>query len=131
MIENSLPTLIFFHVDVVKYLNLVSKFLLSCDHKGDYMADVPVPKKLIFVPDEKVVKELSECKLERNSQNWFTYCKSSCENFKINSFEEFYEPELEKFENYTEFIKDQINHHEAEAAVHGANSHRILSLNKK
>lgn len=67
MIENTLPTLIFFHVDVVKYLNLVSKFLLSCDHKGDYMADVPIPKKLIFVPDEEIVKSLKECKLERNT----------------------------------------------------------------
>ena len=67
MVENTLPTLVFFHVDIVKYINLVSKFLLSCDHKGDYMADVPIPEKLIFVPDQNIVKQLKDCKSERNS----------------------------------------------------------------
>lgn len=67
LVENTLPSLIFFHVDIVKYLNLVSKFLLSCDHKGDYMADVPIPAELLFLPDEKIEQNLKDCKLERNT----------------------------------------------------------------
>lgn len=31
VVENSLSNLLFFHIDIVKYSNLVSKFLLSCD----------------------------------------------------------------------------------------------------
>lgn len=96
----------FFHVDVHKYLNLISKFLLSCDHKGDYLADVPIPKKLIFIPDENIEKSLNECRDERNTQNWFVYCKSSCEKFKINTFELFFEPDTEKFDSFYEFIRE-------------------------
>lgn len=39
IIEHSLPTLMFFHVHLHKYANLVSKFMLSCDIKGDYSYD--------------------------------------------------------------------------------------------
>ena len=51
IIENSLPTLKFFAVDINKYANLISKYLLSCDHKGDYLADVSIPMDYLFLAD--------------------------------------------------------------------------------
>lgn len=127
MVENTLPSLIFFHLDVHKYLNLVSKFLLSCDHKGDYMADVPIPRKLIFIPDETYAKNLNQCKDERNSQNWFTYCKTTCEMFKITTFEEFFEPYLDKYSAFYEFIKEQIQFISNEEAKYSVHNQRLLS----
>lgn len=44
IVEHTLPNLMFFHIHINKYLNLISKFLLSCDFKGDYQVDVPIPK---------------------------------------------------------------------------------------
>ncbi len=67
VVENTLPVLLFFHSNIVKYSNLVSKFLVSCDHKGDYMADVKIPKEYLFIIDEKIEKDLRGCTVERNS----------------------------------------------------------------
>lgn len=51
IVENSLANLVLYHVHYNKYANLISKFLSSCDYKGDYQADVAVDKKYIFVGD--------------------------------------------------------------------------------
>lgn len=108
IVENTLPSMMFFHVDIHKYLNFVSRFLLSCDHKGDYMQDVPIPRKLIFIPDEVHAKNLKQCRDERNSQNWFTYCKATCEMFRITTFEEFFDPFIDQFSAFHLFIREQI-----------------------
>lgn len=71
LIEGSLNSLLFFHIDIVKFANLVSKFLLSCDKKGDYEADIPIPDQVIFVEMERDVQILSKCREERNNMNWF------------------------------------------------------------
>lgn len=52
IVENSLNSLLFFHIDLVKYANLISKFLLSCDSKGNFEADIPIPEDIVFVYDE-------------------------------------------------------------------------------
>lgn len=96
----------FFHVDAHKYLNLISKFLLSCNHLGDYMADVPIPKTLIFIPNGKIERNLRQCRDERNTPKWFVYCKSSCEMFKINTIEPFFEPDLSKYDAFYKFLRD-------------------------
>lgn len=54
IVEDSLSNLLFFHVDIVKYANLVSKFLLSCDNKGNFEADLEIPSDAIFVYDDMV-----------------------------------------------------------------------------
>lgn len=109
----------------------MSKFLLSCDFKGDYMADVPVPRKLIFIPDEIIQKDLIQCKNERNTQNWFTYCKPSCEKFKVSTFEEFFEPDLDKFEAFYQFIRESIQQISNEEAKYSVHNSRLLSDIKK
>ena len=58
IIENTLTSLLFFHVHINKYANLVSKFLLSCDKKGDYQPNVKIPLDVIFLGDEIVEKNL-------------------------------------------------------------------------
>ena len=58
MIEHNLSLLLFFHVNFSKFANLISKFLLSCDFKGDYSADIPIPRELIFLEDEEIIKPL-------------------------------------------------------------------------
>lgn len=56
IVEDSLSNLLFFHVDIIKYANLVSKFLLSCDSKGNFEADNQIPEEAIFVYDEVYTK---------------------------------------------------------------------------
>lgn len=108
IVEHSLPTLLFFHVHINKYANLVSKFLLSCDIKGNFSYDMKIPKDVIFVDDDLVKKNLVDCRTERNTHNWFVYCKNVCTNFKINTFDSYFEGNLDKIEKYAEFIQHQL-----------------------
>lgn len=108
IVEHTLPVVIFWHADVVKYFNLVSKFLLSCDYKGDYKADALIPKNMIFVEDELVEKQLGECRDFRNKKSWFAYCGDLCQAFSISKFSSFFEPNRDQIKEFTEFIKTNL-----------------------
>merc|ERR1711976_72692 len=113
IIENTLASLLFLHVHLNKYANLVSKFLLSCDYKGDYQIDVSIPKKYLFISDELNEKNLIGCRNERNNKSWFVYCRPICEKFKFATYSDFFEPEIKKIKLYTEFLHNktaEINH---------------------
>jgi hypothetical protein len=107
IIERTLNYLLFFHIDIGKFANLVSKFLVSCDKKGEYEADVPIPPQFVFIQDEETVLNLSNCRRERNHSSWFINCQKVCEKFEISSFSDFFEPELKKLNNYVQFMKSQ------------------------
>lgn len=108
IVEFTLPVVIFWYEDVVKYFNLISKFLLSCDYKGDYKADVLIPKNMIFVEDDLVAKHLGECRDFRNKKSWFAYCSDLCQAFSISKFSSFYEPHKDQINDYAEFIKTTL-----------------------
>lgn len=81
IITTSLASLLFFYEDIVKYTNLVSKYLLSCDKNGEFEADIPIPEKVIFVKDDLVSHSLEDCRKNRNSPSWIVHCSSICEKF--------------------------------------------------
>ena len=108
IVENSLTNLLFWHIHLHKYSNLVSKFLLSCDLKGNFQPDVKIPEEILFIEDEHVGKSLRDCRSERNTQHWFTYCRNVCRQFKINEFNDYFEPDLDKIEDFSDFIKKQV-----------------------
>ena len=81
IVTSTLSTLLFFHIHLVKYTNLISKFLLSCDKKGDYEPNIQIPIDLIFAVSDEDKKHLLECRNEVNTLNWFIYCEKICEKF--------------------------------------------------
>lgn len=108
IVENTLPVAVFWHEDVVRYLNLVSKFLLSCDYKGDYLANVFIPKEHIFAEDEVVAKHLANCRDYRNKKSWFAYCEDLCHEFHVARYAPFFEPHREQIVEYTKFLKTKL-----------------------
>ena len=108
IVQNTLPVAIFWHEDVVRYLNLVSKFLLSCDYKGDYQANVFIPKEHIFAEDEVIAKHLSNCRDYRNKKTWFAYCEDLCHEFHVARYSPFFEPHREQIVEYTAFLKKTL-----------------------
>jgi hypothetical protein len=48
IVEHSLESLILFHVDIVKLLNLVTRLLVSCDFRGEFNVDAQFPKEHTF-----------------------------------------------------------------------------------
>lgn len=107
MVTSTLNTLLFFYHDLVKYNNLVSKFLLSCDKNGEFEADIMIPTDVVFVYDDIVSKNLSDCRKNRNQASWVIHCNAICEQFKWNKFASYYEPELQRYKAYIKFLQAQ------------------------
>ncbi len=137
IIENSLGPLLVFHIDMMKYLNLVTKFVTSCDSKGEYNLDAEFPKNFTFFEIAENREMLEACRLNRNKRDWFSYCKDVCMNFQIYSFSAFFEPNVEEINGYNDFLKNQLqimsNHQLAQAllapknAAPGIGKSRVLS----
>ena len=53
-----MPTLLYFHVHLVKLGNLVTEFLNGCDAKGIYNIAASPPASVVFKYDIKKVSEL-------------------------------------------------------------------------
>lgn len=109
MIENSLGPLLVFHVDMAKYLNLVTKFVTSCDTRGEYNLEASFPKNLTFFEIQETKDMLENCRVNRNKKDWFSYCKDICMNFEVYSFSSFFEPNVKQIENYNTFLQESLN----------------------
>lgn len=108
MVDQTLPVLLLFHVQIVKYLNLVAKFLVSCSYTGDYRVGQEAPPGLLFTVDRAVQRQLYACRDNRNSVEWLRVCSPICSNFKISEFSTFFEPNVDRIANFTTFINNQL-----------------------
>lgn len=142
MVENTLSSLLFFHVDIVKYANMVSKFMVSCDFKGDYETEAMIPKKLIFFQHEEDVHKLNDCRDNRNKKEWMAYCAPVCQHFSMVNIDLFFEPNIEKIEVYSPWLEQEIHEKKIEHMKHPMfadsknkkkkpSKRRILSTEKK
>lgn len=82
---------------------MVSKFLLSCDNKGEFEADIPIPENVIFVRNELIGHALEDCRKNRNSPSWIVHCAPICEKFQWTKFAEYFTPELKRIQAFNEF----------------------------
>lgn len=117
-VEETLMPMLFFHVDIVKYVNMVSKFFVSCDFKGDYDVDALIPKKHIFFTFQEDVNKLTDCRNNVNKKEWMAYCSSFCQHFSMVNLDLFYEPNIEKIEDYILWIEEQIHEKKTEHHKH-------------
>jgi len=108
LVSHSLPVLLLFHVEIQKYLKLVAKFLISCNHAGRYHVGRRIPKFLQFDVDERMEESLNDCKRDRNHRNWFTACKPVCQNFKLTEFTAAFQPNLDVMLKHTKFIHRKL-----------------------
>lgn len=107
-IYNSLHPLLYIHVYFMKYLNLASRFLSSCDAQGNFKETI-IPGIYRFATDPKTRKILKNCTLNVNEKgSWFAGCRKICEKFKFAEFSEFFEPNLNKFMEFNVFIQDNL-----------------------
>jgi hypothetical protein len=109
MIEAGLPFLLFFHNDVVKFVNLISKYLVSCDFKGDYDTEALIPKKMIFFQDELTSHKLDDCRRYRNTKEWMAYCSPICEHFNMARIDDFFLPNIHQIESYNTWMRQMVD----------------------
>jgi len=113
IIQNTLHTLLLFHIDIVKHANLVTKFTVSCDFTGAYNLDAIVPSNFTFTVTNDILQDLQSCRDNRNKREWFSYCKDVCMNFKMNSFSDYFQPNLELISAYVYFLDTQLGQNSA------------------
>ena len=118
LLENGLPYLLFFHVDVVKFVNLISKFMTSCDYKGDYDTESLIPKKRIFFIDKEDHLQLDDCRKNRNKREWMAYCSPICEKFNIAMLSPYFEPNIDQIKSYNVWLKKMIDFKKIEHKHH-------------
>lgn len=108
IVESSLGPMLVFHVDMMKYLNLVSKFVTSCDTRGEYNLEAEFPKNLTFFEVSETKDMLESCRENRNKRDWFAYCKDVCMNFEVYSFATFFEPNIAQITEYNGFLQEAL-----------------------
>lgn len=104
IVESNLHTLLLFHVDIVKHVNLVTKLVSSCDFTGTYNLDAIFPSNFAFSVVNDNMQNLQACRDNRNKREWFSYCKDICTNFNIDSFSEYFQPNLKLIAGYTTYL---------------------------
>ena len=108
IVENTLHTLLLFHVDIVKHANLVTKFVASCDFTGTYNLDAIPPSNYTFSVVNDNMQNLQACRDNRNKREWFSYCKDICTNFNLVTFAEYFQPNLKLIASYTNYLSTQL-----------------------
>lgn len=118
LLEAGLAYLLFFHVDIVKFVNLVTKFVVSCDYKGDYDTESLIPKKMIFFEDQEDKAKLEDCRKYRNKKGWMGYCSHVCEQFNIAMVNPYFFPHLDKVVVYVPWLKKKLDYKKVEHKHH-------------
>jgi len=101
----SLNVLLYFHVHMMKYLNLLLKFTTFCDANGYFTAKAISSDDLFYVIGEDK-RMLETCRDFRNSPSWFDKCVPICEKFRINSYDFLFEPHLKKYKTFAKVLSD-------------------------
>jgi hypothetical protein len=107
-VEYTLPVIAMFHVDIIKLLNLITRFLTSCDYMGEFDINAKFPNEYMMVEIEENNMIIGDCIKNRNKKAWFNYCKDICEKFNIASFSKFYEPNLEDLIKFNVFANSKL-----------------------
>jgi len=121
IIEETLQSLLMFHVDIIKPLNLITKFVTSCDMKGEYNLESSFPKELVFAESKETTFSLESCRDHRNKREWFSYCKDVCMNFRMVKFSKYFEPNIDEIPAYIAFLKKKNTEMTVEKTIHAMN----------
>lgn len=119
LLKNTFPVLMYFHFDYIQYVNLISKFMTSCDYRGKFFK-TPVPPQYIFKISHQDVKLLNTCKKYRNNKElWFRNCEKICNKFSPTKMNKYFIPHMRQISKYNKFLKRQIKFLEKEEQMKG------------
>ena len=113
IMAGSLHVLLYFHIYFIKYANIVTKFLNSCDYEGNFK-DKEAHPKYIFTAKGDHHRMLNKCNKERNNVDWFESCEKVCKKFDLMKYDKFFAPKLKKYSQYTEYIKKNLDEKDAD-----------------
>lgn len=108
IVENSLIPVLYMNVHFKYVLETVTRFVSSCDFKGAYERDVKINLKHTFPIDEKIEKNLLECRNNRNKPDWFVECEPLCKEVRLDEFSTLLVPEVDQLILYNKFLDGKL-----------------------
>ena len=108
MAEHVLQPLLYLNVHMTNLLNLIAKFLVSCDYKGRFKNSIP-EQQYKFKVSQNLKTKLLKCKTAIHGTTWFENCLDICKEFKVTEYSKFFEPNKKKFLRYTKFIYKRLD----------------------
>lgn len=107
-VENILIPVLYMNVHFRYIMKAVTRFVTSCDFKGMFTRDVPIPPQYIFPIDEKIEKSLLECRNSRNKPDWFVECEPLCSGVSLSEFSPMIVPEVVGLVAYNKFLEKKL-----------------------
>lgn len=101
------PFLLYFHVHMVKYVNLLLRFLTYCDGRGRFSNAAIDPDYLMKI-DRTWRGVLEGCRDNRNKPAWFEKCLPICMDFNMLRFPQVLVPQFDKYKRSVELLKDLV-----------------------
>lgn len=106
--QNTLTFLLYFHVHLVKIVNLLVDFVASCDAFGNYNKVVIDESLFKLQVDRKLRRELLRCRTQRNKKGWYGACLPICRRYSMTKLRNFFLPNFKKMSPIASFIKGNI-----------------------
>jgi hypothetical protein len=107
-VEHMLIPALYMNVHFKYVMSAVTRFVTSCDFKGMFTRDVPIPPQYLFPIDEKMEKSLLECRNSRNKPDWFVECEPLCSAVNLSEFSSMLVPEIEPLVAYNKFLEAKL-----------------------
>ena len=105
---NTLHFSLYFHSHFVKAINLIDRFVSSCDAEGKY-TEIIIPTERALVVNAEIKQNLVNCMKDRNTDSWFDSCDYLCNRFSMVEFSSFFQPNLRKFQEVTFALNEGTN----------------------
>ena len=104
MTASSLHFLLYFYVHFAKYVNLLVRFTTHCNYRGEF-TEKEIPPHYIFQIGP-IRQQLELCKQGKNEEHWFEVCRFICEKFKLTEFNEFFAPNVLRYQEITGVLSE-------------------------
>ena len=107
-VEHMLIPALYMNIHFKYVIKAVTRFVTSCDFKGMFTRDVPIPPQYLFDIDEKIEKSLIECRNSRNKPDWFVECEPLCSAVNLYEFSPMLVPDVEPLVAYNKFLDKKL-----------------------
>lgn len=107
-VENTLIPALYININFKEMINAVTRFVTSCDFKGTFTRDLPIPVEFQFDIVPKVAKSLLECRDSRNKKQWFVECEPLCQEMSLYKISHALVPNVKKLAKYNIHLESQL-----------------------
>jgi hypothetical protein len=107
-VEHMLIPALYMNIHFRYAVQAVTRFVTACDFKGMFTRDVPIPTEYLFPVDEKIEKELLECRNSRNKPDWFVECEPVCSAVSLAEYSSLLVPDVAPIIKLNRFLEAKL-----------------------